>query len=87
MTRVEVETLLGPPGADDVSPVFTADGRTTYRMAYELADPDTPPTVRPLTAGRNRLPPHPVEVRLLGRLGRSLRRGLDGRLDRRVHRW
>jgi hypothetical protein len=56
MTRVDVENLLGPPGSDDISPVATIEGRTTYRMSYELSDLPPPATVRPIHAGRNHLP-------------------------------
>lgn len=64
MRRVEVETLLGPPEADDLTPVSTADGRTTYRMAYEFADPDPVVTVRPIHAGRPRVIPS-ADVKLV----------------------
>jgi hypothetical protein len=61
MTRVEVEVVLGPPTSESLHPAFLADnGRLTYRMAYDIAEPDAPATVRPI--GRPaRVLPRPVE--------------------------
>jgi hypothetical protein len=63
MTRVEVEVVLGPPTSESLHPAFLADnGRLTYRMAYDIAEPDAPATVRPI--GRPaRVLPRPVEPR------------------------
>lgn len=52
MTRVEIETILGPPTATSLHPVTVTGGKPTYQMAYELAEPDAPPTVRPLRIPR-----------------------------------
>jgi hypothetical protein len=59
MTRVEVEGMLGPPTADDLHPVTLAEGRLTYRTAYELAEPDLPATIRPIV--RPRVPARPTD--------------------------
>lgn len=52
MTRVEIESLLGPPTPHSLQPVTVDGGRTTYQTAYELAEPDPPRTVRPLPKPR-----------------------------------
>src|SRR5262245_13790094 len=44
MSRVEIERLIGPPTAERIHPVTAADGRLTYRTAYNLAEPDLPMT-------------------------------------------
>jgi hypothetical protein len=59
MTRVEVEGMLGPPTADALHPVTVAEGRLTYRTAYELAEPDVPATIRPIV--RPRMHPRPTD--------------------------
>lgn len=53
MTRTEVEGLVGPAAADDISPAVVAGGRVTYHMAYE-ADLGPPSTVRPVKPPRAR---------------------------------
>ena len=58
MTRSQVEELLGLPAPDQVQPVTLGDGRLTYRTAYELAELDLPPTVRPIQP-RPRVPAPP----------------------------
>jgi hypothetical protein len=47
MTRAEVEELVGAPAPQDIHPVTVADGRVTYKTAYE-ADFGPPATVRPI---------------------------------------
>jgi hypothetical protein len=55
MTRAEVEGLVGVPAPQDIHPVTVADGKVTYRTAYE-ADFGPAPTVRPIHTPR----PQPV---------------------------
>ena len=50
MPRAEVEKLVGPPAAHNVSPATVVDGRVTYHTAYE-ADFGPAPTVRPIHPG------------------------------------
>lgn len=48
MSRAEVEILIGAPASDRVTAV---DDRLTYRTAYELAETETPMTIRPIRPG------------------------------------
>ena len=60
MPRAEVEGLLGLPTADAVEPVTFTDGQLRYRAAYDLGDPEPPPTIRPIKRlPRKPLPPAP----------------------------
>jgi hypothetical protein len=64
MTRVEVEGVIGPPAADSLHPITVTDGRATYQTAYDLGEPDLPPTVRPIKA-RPRVLPRPLSPQAL----------------------
>jgi hypothetical protein len=55
MSRVAIENLIGPPTAAALEPAAIVAGRLTYRTAYELADFETPATIRPI----RHLPPIP----------------------------
>jgi hypothetical protein len=65
MSRAEVERLVGPPAAHDVSPATIADGRVTYHTAYD-ADFGPPRTVRPIHP--NPRPPFAREAEPAGRM-------------------
>lgn len=51
MTRTEVESLVGTPSPADVLPATVADGKVTYRIAYD-ADLSPPVPIRPIRPRR-----------------------------------
>jgi hypothetical protein len=53
MSRIEVEQLLGPPASEQLEPVVQINGRLTYCTSYELADLETPMTIRPIQPKRS----------------------------------